>query len=109
MATRITVQGDSVEVLPGPSVLEDMQAVVGGLIEFVYFKDGSALMVNEEGQAAYLESAEDPLRTSEGPVLQKYPFNPVASALCAVKGRPTPITGNAMFFTAAEMRAMEEE
>jgi len=96
MAMKITPDGGGEEfALPEKASLEFLQALVGGYIEYVYFDDGSALMVHEEGRLIGL------------------PPNAVACGLCVLKGMPQPdgfpIVGTAIFFSRAEMVAMKDE
>ena len=77
--------------LPTPDLsLQGLQALVGGYIEFVTFRDGSALVVNEEG------------------LLEGLPFNAVATLLARAKGRPVNIVGTALFLSRAEVERSDE-
>lgn len=78
-------------VVPDSPSLEFLQAKVGGLIHFVNFEDGSALMVNEEGR------------------LLGMPSNPSATALAVLKGWPEVMVGDAVFFSREEMERLESE
>lgn len=94
MATLIRPDNTSLEfTLPDNPSLEYLQGLVGGTIEFVTFRDGSAVMVDEEGL-----------------LKQKVP-NDSATGLCALKGyfQSFPIAGVAVFFSRAEMEKMEAE
>lgn len=75
--------------LPEDPSLDALQNLVGGMIEFVYFSDGSALMVDEEGK------------------IKGKPVNDTATAICIAKGRwGDSIAGDAVFFSAEEMASM---
>lgn len=53
MAVLIPVQGERQEVLPANGkdfTLKELQALVGGHIEYLYLPDGRILVVNEEGK-----------------------------------------------------------
>jgi hypothetical protein len=53
MALFIPVECDSREVLPANGkdfTLEELQALVGGWIEYLYLPDGRILVINEEGK-----------------------------------------------------------
>lgn len=53
MAVLIPVQGEKQEVLPANGkcfTLEELQALVGGYIEYLYLPDGRVLVINEEGK-----------------------------------------------------------
>jgi hypothetical protein len=92
MATLFKVEGGTEEFsMPEKMSLEFLQAKVGGLIEFVPFADGSALMVNEEGRLLGLKP------------------NSAATVISIAKGWPEVLFGNAVFFSRAEMEAMEKE
>jgi hypothetical protein len=57
MATLIPVNGEKQEIFPvdGKSfTLEEMQALVGGYIEFLYLPDGRIMVINEEGKLTNL-------------------------------------------------------
>ena len=71
--------------------LEALQAIVGGLIEVVAFRDGSAVIVNEEGLLLGME------------------YNPAASIIAMSKGRGMRLVGPVAFLTAAEVRSMEDD
>lgn len=75
--------------LPEDPSLDALQRLVGGMIEFVHFSDGSALMVDEEGK------------------IKGKPVNSTATAICIAKGRwGDSIAGDAVFFSAEEMASM---
>lgn len=65
--------------------LDALQELVGGYIEFVYFDDGSAMMVNEEGR------------------LRGLPPNEAATGIAVLKGHPEVLVGPAVFISKAEM------
>lgn len=71
--------------------LTAMQEIVGGYIEFFYLPDGICLVVNEEGK------------------LRGLPPNFLATDLCHITGKPETIVGNAILFSADEMKKMEED
>jgi hypothetical protein len=52
MATRLNADGTIVEVAPAGAAftLTELQTIVGGYIEFLYFDDGRLLCVNEDGK-----------------------------------------------------------
>lgn len=91
MATHIRTNGSSAEVDLVNGTLAEMQKAVGGYIEFLRFRDGSAIMANEEG------------------LLVGLPFNATATALARAKGADAYLVGDVVFFSAAEMTAMEGE
>lgn len=98
MATMFKVDGERIELLSLPAIpsLGQLQSLVGGNIEFVTFGDGSAFMVNEEGKLLGMQP------------------NDSATILCAVKGWPGTLggdylAGDAVFFSAQEMQAMNVE
>lgn len=92
MATLMAIDGTTTEVTVNKdSKLQELQAMVGGLIEFYGFRDGSTLMVNEEGKLRGME------------------INKAATALTAEKGRSCLIVGPAVFMSAAEVRDMDNE
>jgi len=68
--------------------LDVLQELVSGPIQFVYFKDGSAMMVNEEG------------------LLRRMPLNGTASAVAALKGHVEPLVGPCVFLSKTEMEAL---
>lgn len=70
--------------------LDTLQKHVGGYIEFFRFKDGSALVVNEEGKLIQL------------------PVNKTATVLTQAKGQPEMIVGDCLFLTRDEMRLMRK-
>lgn len=92
MATKIPAGDDPTTEMQisGKTKLAELQAAVDGLIEFVQFSDGSALIVNEEGK------------------LRDMPLNERASAITILKGRPEHIAGPALFLSRAELRALDE-
>lgn len=91
MATLFKTDGTVQEIVPAYD-LASLQKLVDGLIEFVYFEDGSAVMVNEEGRLLGLRT------------------NSAATAMCFLKRYPlsAPLSGDAVFFSASEMKAMKE-
>ena len=50
MIQYLRVNGDVVELLPEKNMLKMLQDLVGGFIEVVDFKDGSQLIVDEDGR-----------------------------------------------------------
>jgi hypothetical protein len=53
MATRINVNGARLEVAPANGAeftLQELQAIVGGYIEAFYLRDGTIMMLNEDGK-----------------------------------------------------------
>lgn len=79
----------TMEERPLTTKLADLQALVGGYIEFVRFGDGSAMVVNEEG------------------LLRELPGNPIASYIAAIKGTPCHLVGSVVVLTSTEMDEME--
>lgn len=49
MAKLYTIHDEVIEIMVDPG-LEPLQALVGGMIQFVYLEDGSAIMMNEKGK-----------------------------------------------------------
>lgn len=94
MATLIGVDGTRAEV-ELPRDLEGLQALVDGMIEFIWFRDGTAMMVNEEGKVLGLSDNDAATEVLYGKSLdfvgQDY------------------IVGRAVLLTADEARAMREE
>lgn len=89
MATKFNADGSSEELaLPdGEIELEYCQSLVGGYIEFIYFADGSAMMVNEEGK------------------IHELPLNRFATTIASLKGglfEGDYISGDAVFFSRDE-------
>lgn len=84
--------------------LETMQALVGGLIEFVSFEDGSAIMVHEEGKLIGL-----PLNASATALMYVKKGHTALSYEKALWGQADVLVGPAVFFSAEEMRAMDSE
>ncbi len=80
-------------VLPENDLLATLQQKVGGFIEFIYFSDGSAFVVDEEGR-----------------VKEKDP-NRLATILCVLKGLPQdlPIVGDAVFLSREEMKGLNRK
>jgi hypothetical protein len=73
MATRINTDGARLEVAPAAGAeftLEELQAIVGGYIEALYLRDGSIMMLNEDGKRLAL------------------PFNLIATHLAHRNGLP---------------------
>jgi hypothetical protein len=96
MATLFKVDGTQEEFeLPRQVGLDFLQNKLdGGYIEFVYFSDGSALMLDEEGK------------------LKKLPINRPAWALAMVKNpmfMADPLVGPVVFMSAEEMQRMNED
>lgn len=93
MATKIPADDskDTEEFVLRNLKLANLQAHVGGMIEFFHFSDGSALMVNENGR------------------IEEKPLNRRASAITITKRRPEQIVGDAVFFSKQEMGLFETE
>ncbi len=87
----VNTDGTSRDV-PNPDLsLEALQALVGGYIEFVSLRDGSALVVNEEGLLLGLEP------------------NPTATAIAVTKGMPVRIVGTALFLSRREVQESDDQ
>ena len=87
----VYTDGTSFDV-PNPDLsLEVLQALVGGYIEFVSLRDGSALVVNEEGLLLGLEP------------------NPTATAIAVTKGMPVRIVGTALFLSRREVQESDDQ
>lgn len=90
MATKFNADGTSEElVLPdGEIELKFCQSLVGGYVELVYFSDGSAMMVNEEGK------------------IHDLPLNRFATVIASLKGglfEGDYICGDAVFISSNEL------
>jgi hypothetical protein len=89
VATKFVPDGSSEEIsLPDGEIdLAFLSSLVGGYIEFIYFSDGSMMLVNEEGK------------------LMDMALNRIATYLAAIKGGLYPgdyISGDAVFFSRSE-------
>lgn len=81
----------SAHEMPLKTDLESLQQLVEGYIEFFYFADGSALVVNEEGRIKGMVP------------------NPGATSLTVFKKKPESIVGPAVFLSKAEMEQLKRE
>lgn len=84
MATIIKTSGETVEI--SKPTLEDLQKAVGGYIEAVTLPNGKVMVVNEEG------------------LLNDLPINLVG---CGLFPSATPIVGDIVICTVAEMNGEE--
>ena len=86
-------ENGSSEVFEGARhlALDALQAAVGGYIEIVAFRDGSAFVVNEEGMLHGMQP------------------NIAASLIAASKGRPVALVGPVALLSAAEVEALEAD
>ena len=93
MATKMMADGTSEEIaLVEGSVVDSLREVVGGWLEFVYFADGSILVINEEGK------------------LEELPLNAAATWIAHMKkgiSSDDCIVGNAVFVSANEARLLD--
>lgn len=90
MAKQYFTDGSVLDLtLEDPIHLAYLQKLVGGLIEFVHFKDGSALMVNENGKINRME------------------HNHRATELIWKHGSTDFIVGPAVHFSAEEMKLIK--
>lgn len=93
MATKFSADGSSEEInVPdGREGLKLCQSLIGGYVEVLYFTDGTAMLINEEGK------------------INDLPLNRFATVIASVKGglfEGDYISGNAIFLSRDEVKRL---